>query len=65
MSIDEYILKTKNLAGSLMAAAHYVTDYELILYILGGLGNLVLILISSRVEQKENIVILLNLDLFL
>ena len=37
-SIKDYILKMKSLAMSLMAAGQQITDDELILYILGGLG---------------------------
>ena len=38
-SIEEYILKIKNIASSLMAAGQSISDDELILYILGGLGS--------------------------
>ena len=38
-SIEEYILKMKNIASSLMAAGQSISDDELILYILGGLGS--------------------------
>uniref|UniRef100_A0A803PX14 Retrotransposon Copia-like N-terminal domain-containing protein n=1 Tax=Cannabis sativa TaxID=3483 RepID=A0A803PX14_CANSA len=37
--IDEYILKMRCLGDALMAAGHSISDDELILYILGGLGN--------------------------
>ncbi|PON91412.1 Zinc finger, CCHC-type, partial [Trema orientale] len=38
-SIDEYILKMRGLADSLLAAGQPISDEELILYILGGLGS--------------------------
>ena len=38
-SVEDYILKMKSLALSLMAAGQQITDDELILYILGGLGS--------------------------
>ena len=38
MTIEEYLLKMKSLAHSLMAVGHAITDEELVLYILGGLG---------------------------
>ena len=38
-SIEDYILKMKSLAMSLMAAGQQITDDELILYIHGGLGS--------------------------
>ena len=38
-SIEDYILKMKSLAMSLMAAGQQITDDELILYILGGLTS--------------------------
>lgn len=37
--IDEYILKMRCLGDALMAVGHNITDDELIIYILGGLGN--------------------------
>ena len=38
-SVEDYILKMKSLAMSLVAAGQQITDDELILYILGGLGS--------------------------
>ena len=38
-SVEDYILKMKSLAMSLMADGQQITDDELILYILGGLGS--------------------------
>ena len=37
--VKDYILKMKSLAMSLMAAGQQITDDELILFILGGLGS--------------------------
>lgn len=39
MSIDEYVLKMHNIADSLMSVGYLINNDELILYILGGLGN--------------------------
>ena len=38
-SVEEYILKMKGISHALMAAGQHVSDDELILYILGGLGS--------------------------
>ena len=38
MSIEEFMLKMKNVAESLLATGQTITDKELILYILGGFG---------------------------
>ena len=38
MTIEEYMLKFKSLAYSLMAVGQAITDEELVLYIIGGLG---------------------------
>ena len=37
--VEDYILKMKSLAMSLVAASQQIPDDELILYILGGLGS--------------------------
>ena len=38
MTIEEYMLKFKSLAYSLMAVGQAITDEELVLHIIGGLG---------------------------
>ena len=38
-SVEEYILKMKGIAHDIMAAGQHISDDELILYILGGLGS--------------------------
>ena len=38
MTIEEYMLKMKNVAESLLVAGQTIIDDELIQYILGGLG---------------------------
>ena len=37
-SVEDFVLKIKNTADELMAAGQYISDDELILYILGELG---------------------------
>ena len=39
MSIEEYMLKMKNVVESLLATGQIITNEELILYILCGLGQ--------------------------
>uniref|UniRef100_A0A803PXS9 Integrase catalytic domain-containing protein n=1 Tax=Cannabis sativa TaxID=3483 RepID=A0A803PXS9_CANSA len=54
MSIDEYFLKMKKYADSLAAADHPISDEDLILYILGGLGpeyESVVVNLTSRTNQ--------------
>ena len=38
-SFEEYIIKMKGISHALMAASRHVSDDELILHILGGLGS--------------------------
>ena len=49
--MDECILKIKGLVDSLLVVGHVIIDADLILYILGGLGNdyeVVVINLTSR-----------------
>lgn len=38
LTVDEYLLKIKNLARKLIVAGDEVTEKDLVMYILGGLG---------------------------
>lgn len=51
MSIEDYILKMRNLANSFIMAGQTISDEELILYVLRGLGfkyNFVVVNLTSR-----------------
>ena len=54
MSIEEYMLKMKNVAEGLLPVGQTITDEELILYILGGLGQeyeSVIVNLTSRQDK--------------
>uniref|UniRef100_A0A803P2J3 Retrotransposon Copia-like N-terminal domain-containing protein n=1 Tax=Cannabis sativa TaxID=3483 RepID=A0A803P2J3_CANSA len=53
LSIDEYILKMKNLVDSLAGVGHKLLDQEFVMYILGGVGHeyeTVVILLTARAD---------------
>ena len=39
MSVEDYFLKMKSIAHDLMVAGHPISDDDLVLYILGGIGQ--------------------------
>ncbi|PON78831.1 hypothetical protein PanWU01x14_017300 [Parasponia andersonii] len=57
MAIDEYILKMRGVADNLLAAGQVVSDDELILYVLGGLGPEYESVVINLTSCQESIII--------
>ena len=55
MSVEEYMLKMKNIAESLLAAGQLITDEELVLYVLGGLGQEFESVVVNLTSRQDNV----------
>lgn len=54
LSVDEFILKMKDLVNNLAAAGDNVTETNLVMYIIGGLGSnyeLLTVILAIKLKQ--------------